>query len=197
MWGDAANNINNSSNPSQQELDRILAQITNVLKATGINYHGIPIRYTSNSCVANAQVANNQIEVCAGFFYYSRNDQASIIWHEVNHIRNGETKTFPRTNLSTHEYVTLTPPSSILEDLRIFCENKCAQEGVNNSSYWIDVYMQRELLITSLSTEECYRAEIRCYNAEMKNGIDVSDAYRAERNFLLWRHQQCLNIVKK
>lgn len=181
-----------TTEPGQESLDALLPYIRGILIGTGINYQGITIKYSNVDCHSSAKVEFGQVFVCNKFFDYGLNDQASIIWHELDHIRNGETKTYNKVALDNS--VILNPPSHIRAYMEVFFEAQRQREGW--PSEMIDYMIGQELLITHVTPKEYYNAEIRCYNAEKQNGISISDEYEAEREFLLWRHQQCLNIIK-
>ena len=168
-----------------EKVNLVLPQIYEMLKEMGIDLSEFKLEIAIG-CASSAQkYPGYSIGICIKFVNggYTLNDQTSIIWHEIFHAKNDD----PKTDMG---YKPVTPPvsySNIPPDI----ENYIRAKSIDNNDY--NYLITRE----NIQSPQYYRNEIAAYQAEIKNGISVSSSYAKERAYLLWEHQQNLQIAEE
>ena len=181
-----------SPNPDYDEItekvNEILLEIFEILRELGVDLNDYEIEIAVG-CASNARVdKDGTIGICASFVNkgYTINDQASILWHEVYHVKND--KDYSLTEQKLTSPITY---SNIPVDIANYIKNEAHGYVLSDQEY------KQEITRSSISDPQYYRNEIAAYQAEMKNGINVSPAYAKEREYVYWRHQQNLKIAEQ
>lgn len=91
--------------------------------------------------------------------------------------------------------IILIPPEEVKKSLKIYIKTFCRYEDI--SECWIEALMNEELVISSVYSIKYYYRKIQNYEAEIKNGLHISECYDAERCFLLWKYQCILEMIKR
>jgi len=171
-----------------KKINEVLISIYKKFKEMGIDLNEYKIKIAV-SCTTNARKEEDgTIGLCASFVTkgYGLNDQISIIWHEVYHLKNDKDCSMILEKL---------PSPITYSDIPVYIENYIKNdlygEKIPDRTY-ID-----EITISHIKSPEYYKNEIATYQAEMNNGINVSPAYAQERNYLYWKHQQDLKISEQ
>lgn len=171
-----------------KKVNEVLAEIYKKLKELGIDLKNYKLKIAVG-CASNARKERDgTIAICASFVNkgYTVNDQTSIIWHEVYHVKND--KDYSLTEQKLTSPITY---SNIPVDIANYIKNEAHGYVLSDQEY------KQEITRSSISDPQYYRNEIAAYQAEMKNGINVSPAYAKEREYVYWRHQQNLKIAEQ
>lgn len=171
-----------------KKVNEVLAEIYKKLKELGIDLNGYKLKIAI-SCTTNARKEKDgTIGICASFVNkgYTVNDQTSIIWHEVYHAKNDKDY-----SLSSQQLPFDIVYSNIPVDIANYIKNDAYGYILSDQEY------KQEIARSSIYDPQYYRNEIAAYQAEMKNGLNVSPAYAKEREYLYWKHQQDLKIAEQ
>lgn len=190
----------NNDNPvdsKQQQLEQALKGVEALLKTMGIDISKYNIQVNADICMSTARtLQDGTIEVCDMFFKYNSKEQSSIIWHEIYHSTHGHNNTSSEyIPLSDTDWIHLTPDKTISEYIDCFLRWKNKDLGAQ-LDYFLPGLKDIELTQTSLRSEQWYKNEIETYTAELNNGIEKSDYYYAELQYMLWAHKQMYEYVK-
>ncbi len=171
------------------KINAIMPQLYEKLLEKGIDLSEISIQI-GTECSTTAHVVGTTIELCSKFVNsgYSLDDQVSIIWHEIYHIR------YDKTNFTKEVHSIPNPLPEILVPLSI-------QQYIMNNLYAgnIDPQLlyQDEITVKAVYHPQYYENEVAAYQAEIANNKTVSPQYAAERDYLLWLQQRRLDLAKK
>lgn len=184
----------------KKELEKILPNLSDELKKMDVDISNTQIRFTKEGCSANAQLLSygngGIIEVCSNFFNYLSQDQTAILWHEVYHLNNDDPNLVRKPYNFDYDLMSSTPPT-ILQDVRIYVEWLWKDVVNNDKENLINEDIKYYLTIYTLLPPEHYKHEIATYEAEINNCPNVSEHYRAEREYNYWKNKELLKLSEQ
>ena len=193
--------ISESENDKQSE-DEIISEVRQnlkpILQKVNIDINKYTIRRNKDICITNARtMPDNTIELCTNFFRFNKNDQASILWHEIYHINNFHNKeNHPSKEITIH--ISNRPEDSIRNGMISYLE--WAYPELKNS-YYGDVYIsdiaEAEYHIINPYDIQWYINELDAYSHEKENGIEKSDYYNGFLDFMIWKNTEIINELNK
>lgn len=170
-----------------------------------LNMNGINIQVI-NQCFVLAQISDGYtgIEVCNEFFTFPKEDQTSILWHEMFHYNNDD-KSWKDLGDYIIDAYTVTPPADIDMSIKYLIEkvdgiprqlyDNDSGEYIDNSA-WDCMYYYRTL-INDFKNPIYTENEINAYEAEINKFTNVSERYRHERIHTLWMHKERMKKFKE
>ena len=195
IWGDW-DDYDDWDHNEDNEFEEVISEVETILNAAGINIPNVPILKVEN-CHSNARIPldYSRIELCFGFSNKGRNEQASILFHEIFHLKNDNRDGSDKPRQMLDNPIVLNPTQEI--------ESKMKEEIFNDTnSYNIipeileSVYLAN-ITYNSLLSPEYYQNEIEAYRAEIEMFPDVSREYEIEREIILWINEQLLEYANQ
>ena len=161
-----------------------------------MNLNGLSIqkgdRYTLGS------VGDGVIKLNLGFFNLPlMSDKASVLWHEIYHLRNGH-----NAGLETKEDVEdkfKNVPPNVEKYLKYELRNVCFGVGVILSDEEVERDYQNGLNCFYVNHSKFYENELETYKAEKEAFPDnmVSDDYIEKREYAKWTYEEGLRVARK
>jgi len=154
------------------------------------NANSIPIQRVEN-CASTARVMDGIIQICNRFYEKSFVDQVAILWHEFYHINND-------ASWSADNVIVLDVAvsiSDIPQEMHEYIINTLIEDEIRDQ-FLTEMY-EYETSLKNIQEPSYYQNEVNAYRAEIQANPNVSEVYKAEREFLLWRYEQFLIISRQ
>lgn len=192
-WTDSNSNDDPPTEDSDQvKVEKVIEKVKVELVKMGVDITGIEFRYGS-LCSSRGRCVNGIVELCSLSLRLEFKDQIAVVWHEIFHSK--DDAPWSREIVRLPEPIMLNPP----EHIKAFLQDYVAREiaGLNLNPYFADQSYSVRLTLENIHDPVYYQNEINAYTAEINSMTDVSDEYRQEREFLLWKHEQSLIISQQ
>ena len=194
-WDDYDDWDHNEDNEEDVKFEKVISEVKAILNTKGINVSDVKIVRVYEKCISNARIGENYscIEICNGFMEKGRNDQASILYHELSHLKND----IRLTDMGAQALeipMSLNPPPEIEQKLMAYCESFLKDVIDQVSPTAVQGLYDTFVHIYDIYSPTYYENEINAYNDEMEKFPDVSPEYENERDFLLWQCKELLEI---
>ena len=172
-------------------------KIIAAFKKFGVDASKIKIIFFDDGqiCMARAQLLpTGEIKVCLRFFYLSEADQISCFNHELYHKNHDKETTESRTGK-----FAINIPEEYYPVLKILDEEEfggsippyLATEEFKN-------YLDIQESIDILMHPDYYQNEINAYEDQLNNNdLPISDTYRKECEYMLWRSKELFKLATK
>ena len=179
--------------------------VNELVSVYNLNMNGINIQVI-NQCIALAQISEGYtgIDVCNEFFTFTKEDQTSILWHEMYHYNNDDKSWMDLGDYNIKSY-TAIPPADIDISIKYLIEevdgfprqiyDKVIGKYIDNPA-WNQMYYYRTL-INDFKNPIYTENEINAYEAEINEFTNVSERYRHERILTLWMHKERMKKFKQ